>query len=54
MDNNIHRADFPLSPTAVVCIKHFDERFIVREDRAIRDDGTVLVVERKKPALTAD
>ncbi|XP_069670981.1 zinc finger protein 99-like isoform X2 [Periplaneta americana] len=52
--NSIPRDNFQPSTTAAVCIKHFSEQAIVREDRAIRSDGSVLVVPRKIPKLTDD
>ncbi|KAG8175061.1 hypothetical protein JTE90_019203 [Oedothorax gibbosus] len=50
----IHRDDFVPSTESVVCIKHFDERFIQREDKVRRDDGTWLCVPKSKPKLTTD
>lgn len=45
---------FKPSDTTVVCVHHFDEQFIIREDRITRNDGSLLVVPRKKLALTTD
>lgn len=51
---SIHRSDFVPSKRSAVCIKHFDERYIVREDSVTRPDGTVLTVKREKLKLTPD
>ncbi|KAF8789420.1 hypothetical protein HNY73_007358 [Argiope bruennichi] len=51
---SINRADFIPSSTAVVCIKHFSSKFIIKEDRVIRDDGSELVVQRQIPKLSHD
>ncbi|XP_035233286.1 THAP domain-containing protein 1-like isoform X2 [Stegodyphus dumicola] len=48
---NINRKDFVIRKYSNVCIKHFEEEFIVREDKAVRDDGTLLVVPRTIPTL---
>jgi len=50
----IPRANLPLNENTVVCIRHFDEQFIVRSDSATRPDGTVLTVPRKIPKLSED
>ncbi|XP_015918805.1 MYND-type zinc finger-containing chromatin reader ZMYND8 isoform X2 [Parasteatoda tepidariorum] len=50
----INRENFKPSASSVVCIKHFEESCIIREDRATRDDGTELVVPRNRCTLTAD
>lgn len=50
----VSRDNFTPSSTSVVCIKHFEERFIIREDRIRRDDGTELVVPRDKITLSKD
>lgn len=52
--HNLHRVDFNPSSTAVVCIKHFEERFIIREDSVKRKDGTILTVDRKQLALSSE
>ncbi|KAJ4430930.1 hypothetical protein ANN_19523 [Periplaneta americana] len=49
---SIHRDNFQPGTTAIVCINHFSEQYIVREDRAVRSDSSVLVVPRKIPKLT--
>ena len=51
---SINRKDFTPTTHSVVCIKHFAEQFIIREDRMTRDDGTVIVALRSRPALTTD
>lgn len=38
----------------MICIYHFSEQFIVREDQVVRDDGSILIVPREKPKLTVD
>ncbi|GFO30720.1 THAP domain-containing protein 11 [Plakobranchus ocellatus] len=50
----IPRADFQPTSQSVVCEKHFDENFIIRIDKAVRPDGTILSVKRDRPKLTAD
>lgn len=52
--NAIHRANFTPSKRSVVCIRHFDERYIVREDSVTKPDGTVLTVKRQRVKLAAD
>ncbi|GBO21960.1 hypothetical protein AVEN_26363-1 [Araneus ventricosus] len=47
-------ADFILSSTAVVCIKHFSSQFIIKKDSVVRDDSSELVVPRKFPKLAND
>ena len=48
----IHREDnFQPNNNTVVCIKHFHESFIIRENRAKRPDGTEIVLPRKSPIL---
>lgn len=37
----ISRKDFTPTTHSVVCVKHFAEQFILREDRMTRGDGTV-------------
>lgn len=46
--------DFEITNHSVVCIKHFAECHIIREDRRIRPDGSELVVKRGKLGLTDD
>lgn len=46
--------DFTPTRHSVVCIKHFEDRFIIRDDRRVMDDGSILFVRRKVPALTKD
>ncbi|CAG2056898.1 unnamed protein product [Timema podura] len=50
----IHRADFVPRKRSVVCIKHFDERFVVREDSVKRPDGSILTLKRDHLKLTKD
>nr|CAH7760647.1 unnamed protein product [Callosobruchus chinensis] len=50
----IHREDFIPSDHSVVCIDHFEEKFIVRKDTATRPDGSVLTVDRKRLKLSPD
>ncbi|XP_069670973.1 uncharacterized protein [Periplaneta americana] len=50
----IHRDNFQPGATSAVCIKHFSEEHIVREDRAVRSDGSVLILRREIPKLTDD
>lgn len=49
---SIPRADFSPAKRSVVCILHFDERFIVREDCVTRPDGSILTVKRDRVKLT--
>jgi hypothetical protein len=44
----IHRQDYIVNKNSRVCIKHFPENFIIREDKAVKTDGTVLVVPRQR------
>lgn len=50
----IHRVDFIPKSRTVVCIKHFAECFIIREDSVTRADGTILTVKRNHLKLTKD
>lgn len=50
----IHRAEFVPKNVSVVCIKHFDERFVIREDVIKRPDGSILSVKRDRLKLTHD
>lgn len=50
---NINR-DFTPTKHTVVCIKHFEDRFISRYEKKIREDGTELCVKRKAPILSKD
>ncbi|GIX98284.1 THAP-type domain-containing protein [Caerostris extrusa] len=52
--NLFERNYSPSSKNAVVCIKHFSEKFVITEDHAVRDDGSVLTVKRIYPKLTPD
>lgn len=47
----IHRDAFEPNDKTVVCIKHFSDCYIVREDKGVRSDGSLLVVPRKIPLL---
>lgn len=46
--------DFAVTDSTVICINHFDEKFIVRNDTALRPDGTLLIVPRTRVKLTLD
>ncbi|GIY87334.1 retrovirus-related Pol polyprotein from type-1 retrotransposable element R2 [Caerostris extrusa] len=48
----INRKDYSPSKNAVVCIKHFSDKFVITEDHAVRDDGSVLTVRRIYPKST--
>lgn len=50
----IHRSNFTPSKASVVCVHHFEDRFIVREDSVKRPDGTVLTVQRERVKLAND
>ncbi|KAJ4448807.1 hypothetical protein ANN_00198 [Periplaneta americana] len=50
----IRRGNFVPGNSSVVCINHFSERFIIREHKATRNDGTILIVPRGRPKLTDD
>lgn len=50
----IHRDNYIVNKNSVVCANHFEERFILKEDRAVRADGSVLIVPRSKPKLSSD
>lgn len=51
---SIHRADFTPNKRSVVCIHHFEERFVVQEDSVVRPDGTILTVKRDRVKLTPE
>lgn len=44
---NFYHDNFIPSTAGVVCIKHFDERFIIREGRIKGDDSTQIVEQKK-------
>ena len=44
----LHRANFSPRPFSVMCFRHFDDRFIIREDGVKPSDGTQLVIPRRK------
>lgn len=50
----IHRADFVVNDKTVVCINHFEPRFIVKEDVFPVLNGEPIRVPRKIPKLTDD
>jgi hypothetical protein len=50
----INREGFEPTKYSSVCILHFDERFILREDSMTRPDGTVITAKRLKLSLTKD
>ena len=50
----INRGNFEPTKSSRVCIRHFSETFIIREDKATREDGTVITAPRKNFALTKD
>lgn len=50
----IQREDFTPSVSSGVCIKHFNPLLVIREDVLTRDDGSILVSERKLLKLTRD
>ncbi|KAG8334612.1 hypothetical protein J6590_086578 [Homalodisca vitripennis] len=41
----IHRDSYEVTSNSRVCIKHFDERYIIKEDTVTRPDGTILTVK---------
>ncbi|XP_046674980.1 uncharacterized protein LOC124363761 [Homalodisca vitripennis] len=45
--------NFTPSRRSVVCIRHFEDHFVVREDSVVRLDGSVLTVKRDRVRLTA-
>nr|CAH7722834.1 unnamed protein product [Callosobruchus chinensis] len=50
----IDRDDFTIKNSSVICIKHFEESFLIRNDTAVRPDGTILTVPRTRIKLSAD
>lgn len=50
----IHRDNFSVNNKTVVCIKHFDPKFIVREDIFPVENGEPIHIPRKNPKLTPD
>ncbi|KAG8319311.1 hypothetical protein J6590_094502, partial [Homalodisca vitripennis] len=50
----IHRDSYEVTSNSRVCIKHFDERYIIKEDTVTRPDGTILTVKRDRPKLRND
>ncbi|KAF2895580.1 hypothetical protein ILUMI_10590, partial [Ignelater luminosus] len=52
--NAIHRENFEVTDSSVVCIKHFDEKFIMCTDTIKRPDGTILSIPRTRIKLSED
>lgn len=50
----IHRDGYQICDSSRVCIKHFSERFIIREDVMTKPDGTILRVARDQLKLSLD
>lgn len=50
----IHRDQFEVKDSAVVCIQHFEERFLIRADSIVKLDGTTLTVPRTRIKLSND
>lgn len=50
----IPRKNFIPSKYSAVCEKHFNASDIIREDKVVRDDGSVLIVKRDRPKLKTD
>ncbi|XP_046685222.1 uncharacterized protein LOC124370961 [Homalodisca vitripennis] len=50
----IHRDSCEVTSNSRVCIKHFDERYIIKEDTVTRPDGTILTVKRDRLKLRND
>ncbi|KAG8316816.1 hypothetical protein J6590_040062 [Homalodisca vitripennis] len=50
----IHRDSCEVTYNSRVCIKHFDERYIIKEDTVTRPDGTILTVKRDRLKLRND
>lgn len=50
----IHRENFTPTQNTVVCARHFEDHYIIREDSVTRPDGTVITAMRGKPTLTKD
>lgn len=50
----IHRQGFEPTPEQVVCIKHFESKFIIDEDKYPNPNGTVTVIRRRKTTLVKD
>lgn len=47
----VHRDSWQPTQRSVVCIKHFDEQFLNKEDKYVKPDGTFTVIPRKKITL---
>src|SRR5215469_3527904 len=52
--HKIQRLDMTVTKHTYICIKHFEDKFLIRIDSAVRQDGTVLTMPRKIPKLTKD
>ena len=50
----IHRDNFEVNDKTVVCVKHFEPKFVVREDIFPIENGDPIRVPRKIPKLTND
>ena len=48
---SIPRADYQPFKNAQICEVNFEERFIIREDSAVRPDGTILTCKPGNPKL---
>lgn len=52
--SNIKRTDLAPTRHSKICIKHFERRYIVTESSAVRDDGSVLTLQRDRLVLSKD
>ena len=50
----IQRQDYVVTQYSFVCIDHFSDYHIIRQDKYQRKDGSWVVIDRKKPSLTED
>ena len=50
----IHRDNFEVTDKSVVCVKHFEPMFVVREDIFPIENGEPIRVPRKNPRLRSD
>lgn len=49
----INRKDFFTDSSVVVCVTHFEERFVIEEDK-FPQKGSIITIQKKKLALAED
>ena len=50
----IPRSGLIVTTNTVICINHFEQRFIITEEKSVDSNGVNVVVARRRPGLTKD